>query len=214
MHLTSKQKLGVFAIFCSSVLVLTCFIFAIFHQTSETVYPEATYDFYVADYSSVLDDATIEYIVREANNLASKTKAQVVVATVPDTHEDSLEKYSINLANKWKIGDEKLDNGILLLFTTEDAHVRLEVGRGLEGIINDGKAGRILDRYAVEAKNAGEWNQAAYDTFNAICRQIYKAYNLEWPAYMNEMYVRKNVTFDQSKKTLQTDLVFPSKKLF
>ncbi len=57
--------------------------------------------------------------------------------------------------------------------------MRLEVGRGLEGVLPDGKAGRILDDYAVEAKNEHRYNQAAGDTFLAVISLIYEANGIE-----------------------------------
>ncbi len=146
--------------------------------------PEHTEYFYVEDYSGVLNQKTEKYILDEAVKLNKATSAQVVVVTVPNTQHQSLEDFSIELANEWGIGDRALDNGVLLLFTTayDDPHVRLEIGKGLEGAISDGKAGRILDKYAVEPKDDGLWNTAAGDTFTAVIKEVYKEYGKEVPA--------------------------------
>ncbi len=152
-------------------------------EIEETVYPEPTENFFVEDYSGVLNEVTEDYIFAEAVNLYEATDAQVVAVTVPNTHADSLEDYSIHLANKWGIGDADLDNGVLLLFVTdpEDPHVRMEVGKGLEGAIPDGKAGRILDDYAVADKDSGNWNRAVANTFMATVMAVYDEYGLEYP---------------------------------
>ncbi len=143
-----------------------------------TVFPAHSSAFFVSDYSGVLTDDTEAYIIRMAKELESQTKAQIVVATVPETGGKTLEDYSLILANSWGIGDRELNNGILLLFATEPVRVRLEVGLGLEGRLPDGKAGRILDDYAVKPKAAGHWNMAAQNTFNAILREIWEEYRI------------------------------------
>ena len=178
------KKLGIGLAVCA-VAVLIASVFAYYEQAEfeETILPEHTELFFVEDYSGVLNDLTETVIYDNAEALEAATKAQVCVVTVPNTQADSLEDFSRKLANAWGIGDAKLDNGILLLFVTDpdDPHVRLEVGKGLEGAIPDGKAGRLLDDYAVPARDAGEWNRAAGDTFVNVVAEIYDEYGLEYP---------------------------------
>lgn len=150
-------------------------------DTKTTQIPEPTELFYIEDYSGVLSEDTEDRILDQTLDLYVDTSAQVCVVTVPNTHEDSLEEYSLKLANKWGIGDKEQDNGVLILFTTDSPHVRLEVGKGLEGCLPDAKAGRILDEYAVEAIDAGEWNKAAINTFTAVAEVIYGEYGLKPP---------------------------------
>ncbi len=178
------KKLGiVLAVFFAAVLVTSVFVYFDDEELEETVLPEHTGVFFVEDYSGVLNNLTETVIYDNAEALEAATKAQVCVVTVPNTQADSLEEFSRKLANAWGIGDAKLDNGILLLFVTDpdDPHVRLEVGKGLEGAIPDGKAGRILDDYAVPARDAGEWNRAAGDTFVNVVEALYDEYGLEYP---------------------------------
>ncbi len=154
------------------------------NQEIETAtYPEPTEKFFVEDYAGVLNEDTERYIFEEAVKLDKETKAQVVVVTVPDEHYGSLEEFSIGLANKWGIGDKELDNGVLLLFEVDDSypHVRLEIGKGLEGAINDGMAGRILDENAVEEKDKGLYNKAAGNTFTVVAEKVYAEYGLTAP---------------------------------
>jgi uncharacterized protein len=147
-------------------------------------YPDHSSYFYVSDFSSVLNESTEKFIIEEAEKLENLTKAQVVVATVPETNGLSIESYSLNLANQWGIGDKEKNNGILILFKTDkdDKKVRIEVGRGLEGDITDARAGRILDDYVVIAKNEGKWNMAAWNAFVAVEKALYEIYSLDEPA--------------------------------
>lgn len=143
---------------------------------SGAIFPDHSRYFFVSDYSHVLTQETEEYIVSKASELEQRTKAQVVVVTVPRTGNQTLENYSLELANRWGIGDGELNNGILLLLVTKTGKARLEVGMGLEGMITDASAGRILDEYAVKAKSKSEWNRAAVNTFNGILWYLWHGY--------------------------------------
>lgn len=140
---------------------------------------EATEYFFVDDYSGVLNENTEKYIFDKARALYEDTGIQICVVTVPHTMGYELEEFSNELANNWGIGDEQEDNGILLLFTTDedDPHVRLEIGEGMEGTITDGAAGRILDKYAVDDKNDGKWNRAAGNTFTEVLKVVADEYD-------------------------------------
>ena len=178
------KKIALYALGVVLVLLAgTWFFYEEFKVSTEPNYPAHTEYFYVEDYSGVLNENTESFIMDEAVRLNKKTKAQVVVVTVPNTQDVALEEFSRTLANNWGIGDAQLDNGVLLLFVTDpdDLHVRMEVGKGLEGALPDGKAGRILDDYAVGPKDDGKWNKAAGDTFVATVSEVYDEYGISAP---------------------------------
>ena len=77
--------------------------------------------------------------------LREKTGAQLAVVTLPSLEGGEIEDFTNKLFAQWKIGREGQDNGILLLVAMEDRQSRIEVGYGLEPIIPDVLAGRILD---------------------------------------------------------------------
>jgi uncharacterized protein len=68
----------------------------------------------------------------------------VVVAIFRSLEGESLEDYSIRLAQQWRIGQKSLDNGVILLVFLDDRRVRLEVGYGLEPVIPDAVAGTLI----------------------------------------------------------------------
>lgn len=189
-------------------IIGTAFVYICFGDSYKTVYPEHSSLFYIEDYSGVYTAQTEQYIMDEAVKLQSATKAQVVVVSVPDTHEDSLEHYSVELANRWGIGDKEKDNGVLILFTTNEPHVRLEVGKGLEGCLPDGKAGRILDEYAVDAKDNGRWNEAAVNTFAAVVSVIYEEYGLQIP---ESVHYSGDIS-EKPQESTMADMDFPAEK--
>lgn len=195
--------------FLIASVIGTAFYYNSEREKKVTQLPAHSALFYVEDYSGVLTQETEQFILDRAVALEAATKAQVVVVTVPNTHADSLESYSLHLANEWGIGDAALDNGVLLLFTVEEPHVRLEVGRGLEGCLPDGKAGRILDDYAVEAKNAGRWNEAALRTFSAVLQVVYEEYGL---APVQPIDYEGEISETPGAQTM-ADLPFPEEKI-
>ena len=196
-----KKFVIVFAVF---TLIGTPLFFHFFSVKKVTVYPQPTKYFYINDYSFVFSEEAEEYIYDQAEALEASTGAQLVVVAVPNTHKDTIEHYSLNLANEWGIGQKDADNGLLLLFTTEDPHVRMEVGRGLEGKINDARAGRLLDDYAVDAKDNGRWDEAAVNTFSATAKLIYEEYGVVPPETLVTNY----------KQTKQASGVTPADKQF
>ena len=175
-------------------------------RTKTTQLPNHSSNFYINDYSGVFTSETENFIMNQAILLSNSTGAQIVVAAVPDTQTESLETYSLALSNKWGIGSENLDNGVLILFTTTEAHVRMEVGQGLEGCIPDGVAGRILDQWAVDAKDNNRWNEAAINTWVATAQIVYNEYDITPPTNLSFV---KNVSETPNGSTT-ADLDYPA----
>lgn len=70
--------------------------------------------------------------------------SQIVVLIIPSTQPETIDQYSIRVVEQWKLGREKVDDGVLLLIAKEDHKLRIEVGYGLEGILPDAVAKRII----------------------------------------------------------------------
>jgi len=130
------------------------------------------YTNWVNDFANVIDDQIEDQLNNKISDYEKKTTNEIAVVTIPSLEGESLEDFSIRLAENWKPGKEEKDNGIILLFAVQEKRVRLEVGYGLEGIINDAKAGRILDDYVVEYKNAGDFTKAAENGVEGIIKTI------------------------------------------
>lgn len=135
------------------------------------VLPEATG--YVVDQSNILSAEAKAKI--ETTLKALDEKAQVAVVTVKTYSPYSDEKeYAIKLAEKWKVGYKGKDNGIIFLIVTEDRKVRIEVGRGLEAVINDAKAGQILDDTVVPFLKKNDWEGGITAGVEAIVKEVSK----------------------------------------
>jgi uncharacterized protein len=78
------------------------------------------------------------------------------VLIVPTTQPEPIEEYSIRVVDQWKLGRKGVDDGALLLVAKDDHKVRIEVGRGLEGVLTDALSNRILDETIKPAFRRGD----------------------------------------------------------
>ncbi len=76
---------------------------------------------------------------------------------VPTTQPETIEQYSIRVAEAWKIGRKKIDDGALLVVAKDDRKLRIEVGYGLEGALNDATASRIIDEIITPKFRSGDF---------------------------------------------------------
>ncbi len=160
---------------CAALLLLL----AGCNSTQTMSFPEPTERFFVNDLADVMTDEDEQAVYEAGVALYEATDAQIVLLTVDDLGGQSLEEYSLLIAREWGIGDEEKDNGILLLFTVDGPHSRIEVGYGLEGAVNDSKAGRILDTYLVPwYEEDAAWSKQLTDTYKAILNEVYFEYGL------------------------------------
>ncbi len=75
----------------------------------------------------------------------SRRGSQIAVLLLPTTKPEEIEQYSIRVAEAWKIGRKKVDDGLILVIAKDDRRLRIEVGYGLEGAIPDSMARRVID---------------------------------------------------------------------
>ena len=117
----SKRLLFVF--FAIFYVLINFSVFAAINPSKE---------FFVNDYAEVLSEETKKCILDNSAALCEKTKAQIVVVTVKSLEGKDVSDYSLELFRNWGIGDKKLNNGLLVLLSTEDRKVKIDVGDGLE----------------------------------------------------------------------------------
>lgn len=99
----------------------------------------------VVDTSGTLDERGVEKIEQEIRQLeAALPGCQMAVLLVPTIGGETIEAFSIRVAEKWKIGDREKDRGAILTLAVKDRLMRLEIGYGWEGDIPDARAGDII----------------------------------------------------------------------
>ena len=98
----------------------------------------------INDRAGLLDASARQQLEAKLAAYEQKTGHQFVLLTVPSLKGDALEDFSIRVAESWKIGHKKDDNGLLLIVAKKDRAMRVEVGYGLEGVIPDAIASRVI----------------------------------------------------------------------
>src|SRR3954467_5975334 len=78
------------------------------------------------------DKAMLEYLVKAEED---STSSQIAVLIIPSLEGDDIDSYANRVYNDWKLGQAKRDNGVLFVVAIEDRKMRIEVGRGLEGVL-------------------------------------------------------------------------------
>jgi uncharacterized protein len=114
---------------------------------------------YVNDFAGVLSPSTITQLEEMCQQVEEKAHASVVVVTVKSTDGEDTFNYSVDLYQKWGIGQKGKDRGVLILFAVQDRKRSIRVGYGLEGILPDGKVGGF-GREAVPYLQRGDYDGA------------------------------------------------------
>jgi uncharacterized protein len=124
----------------SLLVLLVCWAFAAF---ADVAVPPLSGR--VVDQTGTLSSGDIASLTQTLKALELRKGSQVAVLIVPTTEPETIEQYSIRVAEAWKIGRRKIDDGALLVIAKNDRKLRIEVGYGLEGALNDVTAKRIID---------------------------------------------------------------------
>jgi uncharacterized protein len=99
----------------------------------------------VTDATGTLTAAQQAALEQKLAAFEQRKGAQVALLIVPTTEPETIEQYSIRVVDAWKLGREGVDDGVLLLVALQDRTLRIEVGDGLEGVLPDAIARRIID---------------------------------------------------------------------
>ena len=111
----------------------------------------------VTDLTATLDATQTRTLEARLADFEAQKGAQLAVLIVPTTQPDTIEQYGIRVVEAWKLGRKGVDDGALLLVAKDDHTLRIEVGYGLEGALNDATAHRIVDEVIVPRFKSGEF---------------------------------------------------------
>jgi uncharacterized protein len=115
---------------------------------------------YVNDFAGVLSPSTKQSVENLCTEVDRQAHAQIAVVTIKTIDGDqSIEEFATALEDKWKVGAKGTDRGVLMLLVMTPRRGRIEVGYGLEGILNDAKVAAI-GRSMVPAATQGDYNTA------------------------------------------------------
>lgn len=126
----------------------------------------------VVDQTATLSASDSDALTRRLKDLETRKGSQVAVLIVPTTQPETIEQFSIRVAEAWKIGRKKIDDGALLVVAKDDHKLRIEVGYGLEGALPDVTARRIIDEIIVPRFRTGDFAGGISDGVDRIIRVI------------------------------------------
>ncbi|MGB4439954.1 MAG: TPM domain-containing protein [Sedimentibacter sp.] len=171
------------------LLALTIISGSVAYAQSNVVFPEPTDAFYVNDFADLIEDEVENNILKVNLNYENTVeKPQIVVVTVPDMQGLDEYTYSVELFEKWGIGNDEYDNGLLVFLSLEERKIKIEVGYGLEGAITDAEAGRILDA-STDYLSEGDYSAGLENVFFQLASKVNEEYGYDDDAIFSDVNV-------------------------
>ena len=190
-----KKRITSYALFMV-VIILVSMITGCTTSVEKIPIPKIEKDVYIYDDDNIIDDDVEKKLNKMLVELEEKTGAEFAVVSVKSLLDRSIEDYANNLFNTLGIGKKGKDNGALLLFSRSDKKVRLEIGRGLEGALNDSKCGRILDKYFVPYRENNEYTKATEMTVKAVLNVLAEEYEISIQGVESKIFVDEEADSD------------------
>jgi uncharacterized protein len=126
----------------------------------------------VVDQTGTLSSSDVASLTQTIRNFELRKGSQVAVLIVPTTAPETIEQYSLRVAEAWKIGRKKIDDGALLVVAKDDRKLRIEVGYGLEGALTDVTSKRIIDEIITPRFRSGDFAGGISAGIDRIIRVI------------------------------------------
>lgn len=98
----------------------------------------------ITDQAALLTPEQKASLEQKLQAFEARKGSQLAVLIVPSTAPETIEQYALRVVEQWKLGRKKVDDGALMLIATTDRALRIEVGYGLEGALNDATSKRII----------------------------------------------------------------------
>ncbi len=127
----------------------------------------------VNDYANILTDEEEDNLNALLKYLEDSIGSQLVILSIDSLDERTIEEYSIDVADSWRIGRANYDDGIIITLAMKDRKIRIEVGYGLELIIRDEIAKKIIDNTMVPEFRTGNFNAGLTKASEEIINLIY-----------------------------------------
>ncbi|MBI3374476.1 MAG: YgcG family protein [Betaproteobacteria bacterium] len=161
------------ATLCGAVLRLTAFAVLL------AIAPGAAADVAVPPLKARVTDLTGTLTADEQTALEGKLAAfearkgsQIAVLMVPTTEPETVEQYAVRVEEAWKLGRKGISDGVLLVVAKNDRRLRIEVGYGLEGALNDATAKRIIAEEITPRFKQGDFYAGIDAGVNRVMRVI------------------------------------------
>lgn len=126
----------------------------------------------VVDTTGTLSSGFSAQLAEQLRAFEARKGSQVAVLVTHTTQPETIEQFGIRVADSWKLGRKKIDDGVILIIAVQDRTLRIEVGYGLEGALNDATSKRIIDEHIVPQLRAGKVEAGIQAGVDQIMRVI------------------------------------------
>ncbi|WP_414046060.1 TPM domain-containing protein [Macrococcus equi] len=168
--------------------------------------PKLTQPRFVQDHLGIFKQNEKDFINQRGETLQKGTTAEILVMTMPTIGQEVKGDYALRAAREYGVGDKEKDNGIVILLNLDNGNefqnrgINVQVGYGLEGVLNDAKVGALIDKYALpdvkkavalDPKGKSEESKALYaqgigKLYNAIFDEVSKSYGFDGEKYTRD----------------------------
>jgi uncharacterized protein len=111
----------------------------------------------VTDQTSTLTAQQKAALEQTLQRFETKKGSQIAVLLIPTSGSETIEQYALRVAEQWKLGRQNVDDGAILVVAKNDRALRLEVGYGLEGALNDATSKRIISEIILPRFKQGDF---------------------------------------------------------
>lgn len=129
---------------------------------------------FVNDHAQLLSPEERSALESRLQEIARNTSVEIAILTIPSLEDEDRDLYANRVFREWGIGQEKADNGVLILIARDERKMRIEVGYGLEPVITDTVSGLIIRNRMAPAFRQGEYSaglHAMVDDLEGLARQ-------------------------------------------
>jgi uncharacterized protein len=136
---------------------------------------------WVHDEANVLSRGTVAQLEQILKAERDSTSNQIAILIVPSLEGEDIDGFGIRVAEAWKAGDQKKDNGVIFIVSIQDRKMRIEVGQGLEGVLTDALSSRINRNEVAPQFRQGNYDAGVLAGTIAIIQAIKGTYVNESP---------------------------------
>src|SRR5262245_27038985 len=112
----------------------------------------------VTDLTQTLNAEQTAALEQKLRDFETRKGSQIAVLLVQTTEPEAIEQYSLRVAEEWKIGRKKIDDGAILVIAKQDRTLRIEVGYGLEGALSDIVTKRLINETIAPQLSRGDFH--------------------------------------------------------
>jgi len=126
----------------------------------------------VMDLTGTLTAAQVQSLGQTLQSVEARKGSQIAVLILPTTQPETIEQFGIRVADQWKLGRKGVDDGAILIVAKNDRTLRIEVGYGLEGALNDATCKRIISEIIVPRFQQGDFAGGIREGVDRMARVI------------------------------------------